>query len=91
MYIKDLMQKVGIDDKVSSVLVQTAYCNQRVTKFLKEKGIENKFCRNGVKNVHPIVANYDVGANDEPNGHGTVSADMDKINGLLEGNESVEA
>lgn len=61
------------------VLVQTAYVNSRATKFLKEKGINNELCPTGVKNAHPIVLRYDIGANDEPNGHGTVAAKMDKV------------
>ena len=32
-----------------------------------------ELCPTGVKNAHPIVEKYDIGANDEPNGHGTVT------------------
>jgi|TARA_B110000285_G_scaffold156028_1_gene174110 hypothetical protein len=41
-----------------------------------------------VKNAHPVVQKYDIGANDEPNGHGTVVTKFDKIKPLLEGNEN---
>lgn len=34
MYIKDLLQKLGLLDKLSLVLVQTAYVNSRATRFL---------------------------------------------------------
>lgn len=73
MYIKDLLEKLGLLDKLSLVLVQTAYVNSRASKFLTEKGVHFELCPTGVKNAHPIVEKYDIGANDEPNGHGTVT------------------
>lgn len=79
MYIRNLLSKLGVEDKISHVLVQTAYVNSRATKFLKEKQVNNQFCPTGVKNAHPIVNKYDIGANDEPNGHGTVACKWDKI------------
>jgi len=33
----------------------------------------------GVKNAHPVVQKYTIGANDEPNGHGTIVCDWDKL------------
>lgn len=69
------------------VLVQTAYVNSRATKFLEAKGIRNLLCPTGVKNAHPIVLKYDIGANDEPNGHGTVVGKWDKIEAALSGVE----
>jgi len=36
-YIRDLLVKLGLEDKLSYILVQTAYCNSRVTKFLNDK------------------------------------------------------
>ena len=85
MYIKGLLEKLGItDDKLSHVFVQTAYVNSRATKFLKEKNIHNLLCPTGVKNAHPIVVKYDIGANDEPNGHGTIVCKWDKVNAALQ-------
>lgn len=37
----------------------------------------------GVKNAHPVVERFDIGANDEPNGHGTICAKMDKVREVL--------
>ena len=34
MYIKGLLKELNIEDKLSHILVQTAYCNSRVTTFL---------------------------------------------------------
>jgi phosphoacetylglucosamine mutase len=37
-----------------------------------------------VKNAHPIVVKYDIGANDEPNGHGTVVCKWDRVEKALD-------
>ena len=81
MYIKGLLEKLGISDQsqLSHVFVQTAYVNSRATRFIKERGINNELCPTGVKNAHPIVLKYDIGANDEPNGHGTIVCKWDKV------------
>lgn len=47
--------------------------------------------KTGVKYAHPVVKNYDIGANDEPNGHGTVAYKMDAIEAALGDNKSLEA
>lgn len=47
--------------------------------------------KTGVKYAHPVVKNFDIGANDEPNGHGTVAYKADKLAEALKGNESIEA
>lgn len=41
-------------------------------------------CPTGVKNAHPIVEKYDIGANDEPNGHGTIACKWEKVLEVLE-------
>jgi phosphoacetylglucosamine mutase len=59
---------------------------------LKEKHIHNELCPTGVKNAHPIVVKYDIGANDEPNGHGTIVCKWDKVNEALKDKaDTVEA
>jgi len=84
MYIKGLLEKVGVpESELSHVFVQTAYVNSRSTRFLKEKNIHNELCPTGVKNAHPIVVKYDIGANDEPNGHGTIVCKWDRVNAAL--------
>ena len=41
----------------------------------------------GVKNAHPEVQKYVIGANDEPNGHGTICVKWDKLDQALKGKE----
>ena len=47
--------------------------------------------KTGVKHAHPVVKNYDIGANDEPNGHGTVAYKKAAIEAALGNNNSLEA
>ena len=39
--------------------------------------------KTGVKNAHPVIVKYPIGANDEPNGHGTVAYKEKVIMDLL--------
>lgn len=55
MYIKKLLADLGIEDKLSHILVQTAYCNSRVTTFLNKNKINNQLVKTGVKYAHPVV------------------------------------
>ena len=79
MYIKNLLEKLDLQSQLSHVLVQTAYVNSRATQYLKDQKVHNELCPTGVKNAHPIVIKYDIGANDEPNGHGTVVCKWNKV------------
>ena len=45
--------------------------------------MNHTLCPTGVKNAHPIVVKYDIGANDEPNGHGTVAVKWEVVDNLL--------
>jgi len=47
--------------------------------------------KTGVKYAHPVVVEYDIGANDEPNGHGTVTYKADRIKEVLGDNQSAAA
>lgn len=47
--------------------------------------------KTGVKYAHPVVKNYDIGANDEPNGHGTVAYKSMQLLAAIGENDSVEA
>lgn len=91
LYIKELVEKLGVTDKLSSILVQTAYCNSRVTNFLNKNKVNNMLVKTGVKYAHPVVVKYDIGANDEPNGHGTVAYKPERLEEVLKGNNSLEA
>ena len=91
MYIQGLLKELGIEDKLSHILVQTAYCNSRVTQFLNANNIHNQLVKTGVKYAHPVVVTYDIGANNEPNGHGTVAYKIDEVNKALGDNNSLAA
>ena len=41
----------------------------------------------GVKNAHPVVQKYVIGANDEPNGHGTICVKWEELDRALQGKE----
>jgi phosphoacetylglucosamine mutase len=41
----------------------------------------------GVKNAYPVTSQYIIGANDEPNGHGTIQVKWNELNKLLMGQE----
>ena len=91
MYITSILEKLNLKDQLSHVLVQTAYCNSRVTKFINENRINNHLVKTGVKYAHPAVKNFDIGANNEPNGHGTVTYNKQHLDSILKDNKSIEA
>ena len=68
---------------MSHILVQTAYCNSRVTAFLNDHNINNTLVKTGVKYAHPVVKTFDIGANNEPNGHGAVAFNPDKLQAII--------
>ena len=79
-YIKGLLKLIGVEDQLSNILVQTAFCNSRSTNYLNEQGINTQLVKTGVKFAHRVTVNYDIGANAEPNGHGTVAYKPERIN-----------
>ena len=54
------------------VLVNTAYANGKQNMFLDANSIHHEMVPTGVKNAHPVTQKFVIGANDEPNGHGTI-------------------
>ena len=42
--------------------------------------------KTGVKYAHPVIKNFDIGANNEPNGHGTVAFNIQRLNSILKDN-----
>lgn len=53
-------------------VVQTAYANGSSTYFLRERGIPIVVAKTGVKFLHHMAQEFDVGVYFEANGHGTV-------------------
>ena len=66
-------------------MVNTEYTNTKANEFLDNNKINRKCVPTGVKNAHPEVIKYVIGANDEPNGHGTVYVNWAQLHKLLEG------
>ena len=59
--------------KPSMGIVQTAYANGASTTYMRRQlQIEPQFTPTGVKHLHHVAAEYDVGIYFEANGHGTV-------------------
>ena len=86
VYIKALLNRLGLNE-FSHVLVNTAYCNSKANQYLDANTVNNVCVPTGVKNAHPEVVKYTIGANDEPNGHGTVCVKWDELNKVLKGKE----
>ena len=59
--------------------------------YLTKNDVRYQLVKTGVKHAHPVVVKYDIGANDEPNGHGTVTYNMDRVNEVLGDNTSLAA
>ena len=54
-------------------IVQTAYANGASTTYIRQQlHIEPRFTPTGVKHLHHVAAEYDIGIYFEANGHGTV-------------------
>ena len=87
MYVVEQLKALGIDDKVSHCLVNTAYANSQALRFIRDRGITTVMVPTGVKNAHPVVQQYVIGANDEPNGHGTICVKWDQLDEALRGLE----
>jgi phosphoacetylglucosamine mutase len=62
----------GLSKSLTMAVVQTAYANGSSTKFLRSHGIDVKIAKTGVKYLHHVALEYDVGVYFEANGHGTV-------------------
>ena len=72
-YISGLIKCVGLESELSLAVVQTAYANGGSTKYLRDEvGMEVRFTKTGVKHLHHVAVEYDVGVYFEANGHGTV-------------------
>lgn len=70
-YLKELLQKTGLDLKIG--LVQSAYANGASTEYISNKlNISVSCTATGVKHLHRKALTYDIGVYFEANGHGTV-------------------
>ncbi|XP_074640433.1 phosphoacetylglucosamine mutase-like [Tubulanus polymorphus] len=70
-YLCDQLSASELDIKLG--LVQTAYANGSSTKYItQEMKIPISCAKTGVKHLHKLALNYDIGVYFEANGHGTV-------------------
>jgi phosphoacetylglucosamine mutase len=72
-FIGDLVRKSGLDEHINIAVVQTAYANGASTKYVEQVlKLKVECTPTGVKHLHHVAAQYDVGVYFEANGHGTV-------------------
>lgn len=72
-FLRMLVHKCNLQEKIQIGVVQTAYANGASTKFIEESlGIKAEFTSTGVKHLHHAAARYDIGVYFEANGHGTI-------------------
>ncbi|XP_071530798.1 phosphoacetylglucosamine mutase [Panulirus ornatus] len=70
-YLQELVQGSGLNLKLG--LVQTAYANGASTAYINEKlGVPVACAKTGVKHLHHMALQFDIGVYFEANGHGTV-------------------
>ncbi|XP_050708023.1 phosphoacetylglucosamine mutase-like [Eriocheir sinensis] len=70
-YLKELLQKSGLALKLG--LVQTAYANGASTAYINDQlGVPVACAKTGVKHLHHMAQEFDIGVYFEANGHGTV-------------------
>jgi phosphoacetylglucosamine mutase len=86
MYVRELLEKTGVS--VPHVIVNTAYTNGMANKYLQKSKVNCVCVPTGVKNAHPVVQQYVIGANDEPNGHGTIYVNWPAYKDLFSGKEN---
>ena len=83
-----IMKKLGNKTSIQMGVVQTAYANGASTKFLEESGVSVECAKTGVKNLHHVALNFDIGIYFEANGHGTVLFSKECIKKLQEENQN---
>jgi len=86
VYIRELLTLLDLEE-FSHVLVNTAYSNSKANQYLDANDVHHVCVASGVKNAHPEVVKYSIGANYEPHGLGTIRIKWDELNKALEGKE----
>ncbi|PVU90050.1 hypothetical protein BB561_005044 [Smittium simulii] len=72
LHFRDLLQSAGIT-KLNLGVVQTAYANGSSTKYMRNTlKLPVSITNTGVKYLHHVAQNYDIGVYFEANGHGSV-------------------
>ncbi|KAK0154463.1 Phosphoacetylglucosamine mutase [Merluccius polli] len=69
-FLKELLTQAGLDLKMA--VVQTAYANGSSTRYLQDTmKLIVKCTKTGVKHLHHVAQEFDIGVYFEANGHGT--------------------
>jgi len=69
-WLDEKIKEAGLDLQIG--IVQTAYANGGSTEYLSSCGIPVSCAKTGVKHLHHMALEYDVGVYFEANGHGTI-------------------
>lgn len=70
-YLKELLTQADLN--LNMAVVQTAYANGSSTRYLEETmKLTVKCAKTGVKHLHHVAQEFDIGVYFEANGHGTV-------------------
>lgn len=85
-YLKELLTQANLN--LNMAVVQTAYANGSSTRYLEETmKLTVKCTKTGVKHLHHVAQEFDIGVYFEANGHGTVlfsKSAEEKIQQLIE-------
>ncbi|KAH7274443.1 Phosphoacetylglucosamine Mutase [Fusarium solani] len=84
-FIGDLVRSAGLADDLRIGVVQTAYANGASTNYIEKHLQLPVVCTpTGVKHLHHVACQFDVGVYFEANGHGTVVFSQEAIRAFRE-------
>lgn len=73
VFLKEMIEKAFLADKLKVALVQTAYANGASTEYVRKVlDVPIEVTATGVKHLHHAAARHDIGVYFEANGHGTI-------------------
>ncbi len=73
LFLQDVVKVAGMGSELKVGVVQTAYANGASTHFISGTlGVEVACVPTGVKHLHHVAEEFDIGVYFEANGHGTV-------------------
>ncbi len=73
VFLQRLLAATGLAQSLRLGVVQTAYANSASTRFIEALGgVECAVACTGVKHLHHVALQFDIGVYFEANGHGTV-------------------
>ncbi|KAK0657385.1 N-acetylglucosamine-phosphate mutase-like protein [Cercophora newfieldiana] len=84
-FITELVDRAGLRKVLNIGVVQTAYANGGSTRFITGRLNLPVICTpTGVKHLHHVAQQFDIGIYFEANGHGTVLFSMDAVKAFKE-------